>query len=176
MTITVKNLLESYGCFDNDFDKHADDVDYRKESEEKAELGLRLTRPSDTYSHEDADEYIDGDTKDLSEYRMHDSTSGRAGTHVTTGKPYNKPIDEFNSLIAQPHLTEHQKMRIMGNLIKHNTLVDKAGGGEPHHYATDIQERALFKGYDPKRAVLPKFDDMHDDIELMYKENNSGVD
>lgn len=176
MTITVKNLLESYGRFDSDFDKHADDVDYRQDSEKKATFGLELTRPTDTYSPEDTNEYIDGDTKDLSEYRMHNSTTGRAGTHVITGKPYNKSIDEFNSLIAQPHLTEHQKMRIMGNLIKHNSLVDKAGGGEPHDYATDIQERALFKGYDPKHGILPKFNDMHDDIELEKKERDSGVD
>lgn len=156
MSITIKTLLESYNNYH--------DIHYQQDSERKAREGLDT---KDRFSKDDIEEYISGDKDELSRY----NTS--TGKHIEKGHLYSKPIEEFNSLIAQPDLSEHQKARILTNLVRHNALLDARGGGEPHEYATDIQERELFNDYNPNHGILPNFDDMHDAIENENKHYNS---
>lgn len=163
MTVTFKELVESYNRFWRPESNSDDKFYYRQDSEKKARDGLDAT----PYSKEDVEEYITGDTEELSKY----NTSN--GRHLVTGKPYDRELHEFNSIIAQPYLTDHQKVRVLHNLIRHNALLDARGGGEPHEYATDIQERELFNDYNPNHGILPNFDDMHDAIENENKHYNS---
>lgn len=156
MSVDIKTLLESYNNYH--------DINYQKESERKAREGLDDTT---RFSKEDTEEYISGDADDLSRYDT------KTGKHIEKGHIYNKPIEEFNSLIVQPHLSEHQKARILTNLVRHNALIDARGGGEPHEYATDIQERALFNEYKSDKGILPKFEDLHTTIENDNKHYNS---
>lgn len=158
MTITLQNLVEAYSPI-----KHENYDEYQRESENHAREGL----DTEEFKPEETQEYIDGDKEELSQY---DTATGK---HLVTGKLYDKPMYEFNSIIGQKHLKDHQKLAIMSNLLRHNALIDAKGGGEPHEYATDIQEKELYSDYSPKHGLLPKFDDLHSNIQYDIKDKKN---
>lgn len=159
MTVSIQSLMEAYSPI-----KHEDYAEYQRESEQRAREGLD---DNVKFKPEETQEYIDGDKEELSNYN---TTTGK---HNVTGKLYDKPMYEFNGTIAQKHLKDHQKLAIMSNLLRHNSLIDARGGGEPHEYATDIQERELFTDYNPKHGILPKFEDLHRNIQYDMKDRKS---
>lgn len=161
MSIDIKTLMEAYTSNSRDRD-YFGEPSYYQESEKKAREGLD---DNSKHSKEDVEEYLTHDEDALNDYDT------KTGKNKETGEPYRKSIEEFNSLI--PHLTDdHQKARMLTNLAKHNALVDAVGNGEPHDYATDIQERALFNDYKSDKGILPKFDDLHTTIENDNKHYN----
>lgn len=140
------NLSESKGRLTNDEIKRIKQAYYDRQVE-RASVGLDSGK---SLSKEEVTEKL-----------------GDLSHRVMSGKKYKYP-QEFNELIGSGKLTDQQKGTMMSIMHKHNDTVyhDPNEDLEPHHYATDVQEKAMYgKSYNSKHASLDTLDQRFDDLD-----------
>lgn len=140
------NLSESKGRLTNDEIKRIKQAYYDRQVE-RASVGLDSGK---SLSKEEVTEKL-----------------GDLSHRVMSGKKYKYP-QEFNELIGSGKLTDQQKGTMMSIMHKHNDTVyhDPNEDLEPHHYATDVQEKAMYgKSYNTKHASLDTLDQRFDDLD-----------